>query len=110
MNKPKRLSALSLTLSLILAAGLPGCATFEKCSPENCATDAKIKADVSAMFAAHPEFGAAAEIHIQTINGVVYLNGTVDTELEVRSAESLTRGIDKVKEVVNNLNARSNGR
>jgi osmotically-inducible protein OsmY len=62
------------------------------------------------MFAAHPEFGAAAEIHIQTINGVVYLNGSVDTELEVRSAETLTRGIDKVKDVVNNLNARSNGR
>ena len=108
MEKPKQLSA--LIVALILAAGLSGCAAFEKCSPENCATDAKIKADVSAMFAEHPEFGPAAALHIQTINGVVYLSGTVDTEFEVRNAEALVRRVADVKDVVNSLNARGNGR
>ncbi|HEY0800411.1 MAG TPA: BON domain-containing protein [Steroidobacteraceae bacterium] len=108
MHKHKRLSA--LTLVLILAAGLSGCAVFQKCSPENCASDAKIKADVAAMFAEHLELGPAAALHIQTINGVVYLSGTVDTELEVRSAGALARRIANVKDVVNNLNARGNGR
>jgi len=108
MNKSKQRFA--LTVTLILAVGLSGCAVFDKCSPENCATDAKINADVSAVFAEHSELGPPAGLHIQTINGVVYLSGTVDTELEIRNAESLVRRVDNVKEVVNNLNARGNGR
>jgi osmotically-inducible protein OsmY len=108
MQNPRMLSAAVLTV--IFAAGLSGCAMFPKCSPENCATDAQINADVSALFSQHPELGAPAALHIQTINGVVYLSGPVDTEFEVRNAEALARQVANVKDVENNLYPRSNGR
>jgi osmotically-inducible protein OsmY len=108
MHKPKQLYA--LTLALMLTAGLSGCAVFQKCSPQNCTADAKIKSEVEATLAEHQELGPPAALHVQTINGVVYLNGTVDTEFEVRNAESIVRRVANVKDVVNNLNARSNAR
>jgi osmotically-inducible protein OsmY len=108
MQKPKTLSASMLIL--IVAAGLSGCALFPKCSSENCATDEQINADVTALFAQHPELGAPAALHIQAINGVVYLSGAVDTEFEVRNAEAIARQVANVKDVENNLYPRSNGR
>jgi osmotically-inducible protein OsmY len=108
MQKPRMLSAAAFMV--IFAAGFSGCALFPKCSPENCATDAQINADVSALFSQHPELGAPAALHIQTINGVVYLSGAVDTEFEVRNAEAIARQVANVKDVENNLYPRSNGR
>jgi osmotically-inducible protein OsmY len=108
MHKPNRLYA--LTFALILAASLSACAVFQKCSPENCAMDAEINSAVEATVAEHRELGPPAALRVQTINGLVYLSGTVDTEFEVRRAEAIVRGVPNVKDVVNNLNARSNGR
>jgi osmotically-inducible protein OsmY len=108
MQKPKTLAA--ATLLLIAAAALSGCAIFPKCSPENCAADKQINADVSELFSQHPELGPPADLHIQTINGVVYLSGPVDNEFEVRNAEALARKVANVKDVENNLYPRSNAR
>jgi osmotically-inducible protein OsmY len=107
MNKSK---TLSLAFAWILAAALSGCAVFDKCSPENCATDAKITADVAEMFGQHPEFGAPGTIHVQTINGVVYLNGLVNSDMERQTAETLAMRLPNVKDVVNSLSSRSNAR
>jgi len=107
MNNAKTLAA---ALIMILGAALSGCAVFEKCSPENCATDAKITADVADMLGAHSEFGPPGTIHVQTINGVVYLNGQVNSDMERQSAEALVLRIPNVKDVVNSLNSRSNAR
>jgi osmotically-inducible protein OsmY len=96
-----------LALSLILAVGLNACADF-KCSPQYCASDAKITADVRAVFAQHAELGAPAELHVQTINGVVYLNGQVNSDFERQSAEALVRQVANVVDVVNSLSPRSN--
>ncbi len=108
MNKSK--SPIAYILVCIMAAGLAGCAAFEKCSPENCATDAQIKADVDAMLTQHREFGPPAAFHMQIINGVVYMNGTVNSDFEMRNMEGFVRQINNVKDVVNNLNVRSNAR
>jgi osmotically-inducible protein OsmY len=108
MQKFKTISAAGLLF--ILALGLNGCAAFSKCTPENCATDKQINKDVSELFTEHRELGAPADIHIQTINGVVYLSGPVDTEFEVRHAEALARQVANVKDVENNLYPRSNSR
>jgi osmotically-inducible protein OsmY len=107
MNKVKTISG---ALVVILAAALSGCAVFEKCSPQNCATDAKITADVDDMFGQRAEFGPPGTIHVQTINGVVYLNGLVNTEMERQSAEALALKIPNVKDVVNSLSPRANAR
>jgi osmotically-inducible protein OsmY len=116
MTKPRRLPArtfalsLALTLVGLMASGLPGCASFGKCDPENCANDAKITADVRAMVKEHRELGAPAAFHVQTINGIVYLNGLVDTDMERRSFESLVMQVPNVKDVVNSLDIRNTGR
>ena len=96
-------------LALVVASCLSACAEF-KCSPEYCASDAIITADVGAVFNKHAEFGAPGTLKVQTINGIVYLNGQVNSEMERRSAEALARQVANVKDVVNSLNARSNAR
>jgi osmotically-inducible protein OsmY len=107
MQKFKTISAVSL---FVLASSLNACAVFPKCTPENCATDKQVNADVSQLLAQHPEFGAPADLHIQTINGVVYLSGAVNSDFEVRRAEELVRQVANVKDVENNLYPRSNSR
>jgi osmotically-inducible protein OsmY len=108
MHKPNRLYA--LTLTWLLAAGLSGCVGFGKCDPENCTGDKKITADVNAIFKEHREFGAPGTIRVQTINGVVYLNGVVDTDFQRRSAESLVMQVASVKDVVNSIEVRNSAR
>jgi osmotically-inducible protein OsmY len=97
-----------LTLCFSFAVALNGCADF-KCSPENCAVDAKITADVRAVLKQHPEFGAPAELQVQTINRVVYLHGLVNSDLERQSAEALVRRVANIKDVVNSISPRGNG-
>jgi len=108
MQKIKTFNAASLVF--IFAIALNGCAIFPKCSPENCASDKEINAQVSQLFSEHPELGAPANLHIQTINGVVYLSGPVDTDFEVHHAEALARQVANVKDIENNLYARGNSR
>jgi osmotically-inducible protein OsmY len=115
MQKLKTISTAALAfivvMSLTSLTTLTGCATiFPKCSPENCATDKQINADVNQIFREHTEFGPPATVHIQTINGVVYMSGPVDSDFEVRRAEELVRQVANVKDVENNLYARSNSR
>jgi osmotically-inducible protein OsmY len=108
MQKFKTISAAGL--AFMLALGLNGCAVFSKCTPENCATDKQINADVNQIFREHTEFGPPATLHIQTINGIVYMSGPVDSDFEVRRAEELVRRVANVKDVENNLYPRSNSR
>ena len=108
MQNSKTLSA--ATLVLLIAAALSGCAVFQKCSPENCANDAKITAAVNDMLAQHTEFGPPGTIRAETINGVVYLNGLVNSDMERQSAEAFVLRIPDVKDVVNSLAPRANSR
>lgn len=110
MTTIKLMRLYTLTLTLLLAAGLSGCASFGKCDAANCTGDAKITADVHALIKEHPEFGPPAGIRVQTINGVVYLNGLVDTDLERLNAGALVLQVANVKDVVNSLDARNFGR
>lgn len=95
---------------VLFATTLCGCALFDKCAPENCSTDAQITQDVNALLAQHRELGPPATVHVQSINGVVYLSGQLDSDFEIRNAEALVRQVANVKDVENNLNPRSNAR
>ena len=107
---PKYKTLITAGLVCIFAMALNGCAIFPKCSPENCASDKEINAEVTRLFREHPELGPPAVLRIQTINGVVYLSGPADTEFVMRQAEALARQVPNVKDVENNLYPRSNGR
>jgi osmotically-inducible protein OsmY len=86
---------------LILAAALPGCAVFPQSS--NPTVDQKITADVERSFGQHAELEPPNLLEVQTINQVVYLNGTVSTGLQRRDAESVARQVQGVKKVVNSV-------
>lgn len=72
--------------------------------------DAQVSKDVRDMLAQHSEFGPPGTIRVQTVNGVVYLNGIVNSDLERQSAEALVMRMPNVKDVVNSLSPRSNSR
>src|ERR1700677_3228813 len=91
----------ALVAAFILAAALPGCATIEKCGLEGCASDRKITAKVEALLNAHPEFGPPGTITVQTLNGVVYLDGELDDGLDKADVRSIVRRVAGVKKVVN---------
>jgi osmotically-inducible protein OsmY len=88
---------------IMLMGTLSGCATIEKCGLEGCAGDRKISAQVEALLNAHPEFGPPGSISVETLNGVVYLDGVVQGGLEKRDIESIVRQASGVKKVVNGV-------
>jgi enamine deaminase RidA (YjgF/YER057c/UK114 family) len=98
-DAPKRLYALIGTF--ILAGALPGCAVFPKSF--NPAADKSITADVKSRLARDPEFITPGLIDVQTVNGVVYLSGTVGTSLQQQDAENAARQANNVVQVVNSL-------
>jgi osmotically-inducible protein OsmY len=108
MKNTKRISTLGL--AIIFAAALCGCVGFGRCSPENCAGDKTTLVELNQTLASHRELGAPAAIHAEVINGVAYLTGIVDTDLEVRRAESITLQVPGIRDVVNSLTTRNTGR
>jgi osmotically-inducible protein OsmY len=88
-------------MAVILAATLPGCAAFPQTSHP--AVDRKITSDVEARYRQHPELEAPDLIDVQTINRVVYLNGTVSTGLQREYAESVASRAPGVKKVVDSI-------
>jgi osmotically-inducible protein OsmY len=106
-NRPQYIA---FSLALLLGVSLGGCASFGKCDTAGCVADAKISAEVSALLADHTELGAPGQLRVQTINGVVYLNGLVNTELDRRNAEAIAYQADGVREVVNSIDVQGNGR
>ena len=87
--------------ALIVAAALPGCAAFPQSS--NAAVDQKITADVETRFRQHAELEAPDLLDVQTINRVVYLNGTVSTGLQREYAESVANQATGVTKVINSI-------
>jgi len=108
MNKTNRF--FSLAVAVVLAAVLGGCQSFGKCDTDACTRDAQISVEVRAQIAEHREFGPPAAFQVHTKDGVVYLNGTVDTDLMRESVESVARQVANIRDVVNNVNVRGNGR
>ncbi len=97
-------------LALVLACALPGCAVFGKCGFGGCPGDAQITTDVRALFDQHPGIGSPGAVSVQTLDGVVYLNGIVDTDLMREEAESLARQAPHVKKVVNSIGVLNAGK
>ena len=101
MTNPKPLYALASFL--ILTVALPGCATFRESGSNARADDAKISANVQTQLDRRPELGPPHSIDVQTINRVVYLNGSVSAGLESETAESVADEAPGVARVVNNI-------
>jgi len=91
-----------MTLGLVFAGVLSGCATSEKCGFKGCPGDAQITAEVKALFEKHPELGTSI-IDVQTLDHVVYLYGLADSPLESEVAKSVALEVPGVTRVVSSI-------
>jgi osmotically-inducible protein OsmY len=91
---------------------LSGCSTyhaFEKCGPHGCPGDAEMKARVEE--ALQQAAGVQLwEIHVQSLDHVIYLDGLVDTELQRSIIESVAYKSSGRERIVNSIAVRNNGR
>ena len=103
-GRSKRLYA--LISAVFLGSALSGCGTLEdKCGLSECPGDARITANVQSRLDRRPDLGPPGQIAVQTISGVVYLNGVVDNGLEKEIAQSVAQGTPGVKDVVSSIEA-----
>jgi osmotically-inducible protein OsmY len=103
LDHPTRRGLHKLAFSLLLAVLLPGCAAYQKCGFGNCPGDAHITEEVRALFDRHPVLEPPNLLNIRTVDGVVYLTGLVDTDLERQIAESVAHEAPGVVMVVNSI-------
>ena len=90
--------------AVILAGNLCACAVYRKCGFAGCPGDARITAEVTALFEQYPELEPPNLIYVQTLDRVVYLTGQVNTETELELAQSLALRVAGVARVVNSIN------
>jgi osmotically-inducible protein OsmY len=100
----------ALALAACLVCALAACAPYEKCGFAGCPGDAQITADVRALFDQHPELGPPALLSVKTLDGVVYLDGVVNTDLVREEAKAIALQARGVKSVVNSLGVTSGER
>jgi osmotically-inducible protein OsmY len=98
------MAALAVATSLAM---LPGCAvTRGQQSVGASVDDAAVTTAVKAKLTAADAVDAGA-ISVETLNGTVLLAGFAKTSGEKMSAESLTRGVNGVRQVENRIVVRS---
>jgi hyperosmotically inducible protein len=98
----KNRTAISVLVLVVLLAGVAAAAA-EKQVPDDAIYD-----NVRRRLASDAEVkGGALEVDVQ--RGVVRLRGSVETEKQRNRAERLTRKVDGVKKVINELRARRTG-
>lgn len=99
----KSLKYLSMTMAALALTALIGCASSaNKSSTGEYIDDTVITTKVKAALVDDPTL-KAREINVETFKGVVQLSGFVKTESEIARAVSLTRNIDGVKSVKNDI-------
>jgi osmotically-inducible protein OsmY len=97
-------------LALVMAGALPGCAVYGKCGFGGCPGDAKISADVRTLLDQHSGAAAPGAVTVQTLDGVVYLYGIVDTDLMREEAGEIALQAPHVKKVVNSIGVLNAGK
>jgi hypothetical protein len=81
----------ALIAGLILISALSGCAALEKCGFAGCPDDAKITTDVNEQFRQHVDLSLPNLLNVQTLDHVIYLSGTVSSDLQRYQAEEVAR-------------------
>jgi osmotically-inducible protein OsmY len=93
----------TLAFAAILAGVAGGCAGLPSRNNQSAIPDAKITADSEARLNQMADLGPPGSIRVQTIGGIVYLNGLVDGGLAKRDAEAAVRQVAGVQKIVNDI-------
>ena len=99
-----------LLAALVVSTALGGCAAYRKCGFGGCPGDAQMTAAVQSAFASHAELEPPNLLTIQTVDGVVYLYGLVDTDYQRQMAEAVALQVPGVSKVVNSIGLAGNTR
>ncbi|MCC6859704.1 MAG: BON domain-containing protein [Bryobacterales bacterium] len=95
-----REAAVPFLVLLVLLTGIAGAFADDKQVSDDAIFD-----NVRRRLASDPEVkGGALEVEVR--QGVVTLRGAVETDKQIKRAEKLTKKVDGVKSVVNELKAR----
>ena len=101
---------LCATLTIAFGTFASGCMEepTKPCTGTNCVSDAEITASIKAEISQHAEL-TDWTIDVQTIHGVVYLHGAVDTDPQRLLVENIaheTRGVMGVENAITLRNFR----
>lgn len=96
---------LTILSALLLAVAVAGCQSMTGRTAGTVVDDGTTTASVKAKLTADRPANLTA-VGVDTINGVVYLTGVVDTPEQRRRAEQLAREVREVRQVVNNIQVR----
>jgi osmotically-inducible protein OsmY len=98
---------LSCVLLGLAALGLSsGCTTLgadQKCGSAGCGRDARTTAAVQSSLDRHPELGPSGQLRVATLNRVVYLYGSVATDLQLAVAQSVASEAGGDAKIVNSI-------
>jgi osmotically-inducible protein OsmY len=105
----RSLSTLKILVALLLIASLaPACGTLTGRSTGRYVDDQNITGKVKAGLT-QEKTSNLTRIAVKTIDGVVYLEGVVDTEADRATAESIARRVPEALNVVNQLQVKTTG-
>lgn len=93
----------SVALVILIGQQLAGCALETGNATEIGREDARIRADLDAVFEEHPDLSAPNLIYADVSDHVVYLSGLVNTELTIANAEALAREVPGVTRVESSI-------
>jgi osmotically-inducible protein OsmY len=98
---------------LALLGTLGGCAAYHawrKCGLEGCPGDVQLRAEVLARLDQYPALAPPNRVYVQALDGVVYLSGQVQTDLQREDAESAAVRAVPGHRLVDNIALSYNGR
>lgn len=97
----------SMMLALMLAVTM-GCASeSKKSSTGEYIDDSVITTKVKAAIFNEPSL-KSAEINVETFKGAVQLSGFVNSQTDINKAVSITRAVDGVRSVKNDMRLKTN--
>jgi osmotically-inducible protein OsmY len=102
----------SLACCIVLTHLLAGCNAYHvyrKCGLEGCAGDAQVESQVKAALRESLALDLS-EIHVQSLDHVVYLYGLADTEFQRSVIESVTSRASGGARIVNSIAIKGNDR
>jgi osmotically-inducible protein OsmY len=93
---------------LLLVSFAPGCQTLTGRSSGRYVDDQTIIGKVKSKLVAD-KTSNLTRVAVKAVNGIVYLEGVVDSEADRATAENLTRSVPEVLSVVNQLQVNPTG-
>ena len=94
-------NALTFAVVLITASGCAAFHAYRKCAAGGCHDDARITTELKSRIDQRPDL--RADVHVQTMDNVVYLSGHVTTAMQRDSAELIAREVPGVRGIIDNV-------